>query len=445
MKNIFRKKKGASISLLALGMVISFSLVTTAQMVGAREANINWRQFAGETIYATMCVHHFTTALKKEIGKFEALTGIRVVLNELPEEEFYKKVTIELSSGKPSFDVFMLNQGFVAQYVGGGWVQALDDYLQNPVLTDKDWYDLNDFPDAALDKPLYKDKLYGIPISVEPQILFYRTDLFKEKGLSAPETMTEFYNAAVKLRNLPDVAGVVLRLMRGTGSCWPWLGFVSAYRGYWIDKKGNVGLTLPQTIAATKMYIKIIKDGGPEKALNYGWYECLASFQQGKAAMVADANSWEVPFQDSGKSAVVGKVGCVPLPAGPDGYRQAAGGSSWMLGIPVASPRKDEAWLFTQWATSKDIALRIAINSGNIGRDSIWTNKEFVQTYPYVDWITASRDTTLKYGSTYYLPEVIKFGAAADAIDIALENIYAGSPAEKELEKAQQTTVELLK
>jgi multiple sugar transport system substrate-binding protein len=275
-------------------------------------------------------------------------------------------------------------------------------------------------------------------------VLFYRTDLFKEAGLTAPETMDQMYDAAVKLRT-PDVAGIVLRLKRGTGSCWPWGGFVADYKGYWLDKKGNVGLTSPEVLAATEMYMKLLKDGGPEKAVNYGWYECLLAFQQGKTAMVADANSWEAAFQDPSKSAVAGKVGVVPLPVAVEGYRQTAGGSSWMLGIPEGSNNKEAAWLFTQWATSKSLALKIALSSGNIARSSIWTNDEFVKTYPYPDWIKASKDTIENYISDYYLPEVVKFGAIADELDIALEEIYMGAPMKETLEKVQAKTVEILK
>lgn len=426
-------------------IMLLVSLLVVSGVLYAAEGNINWKQFEGKTINATMCVHHFTEALEKEIGEFEALTGIKVEIAKYTEEEFYNKVTIELASGKPTFDVFMLNQGFVAQYVGGGWVAPLNDYLDDPNLTDAAWYDLEDFPPAALDKPEYEGKLYGIPISVEPQILFYRTDLFQDSGLIPPDTMDQMYDAAVKLRNLPeDLAGIVLRLMRGTGSCWPWGGFVANYKGYWVDKEGNVGLTLPETIAATEMYIKLLKDGGPEKAVNYGWYECLLAFQQGKAAMVADANSWEVGFQDPSKSTVAGKVGAVPMPSAVEGYRQAAGGSSWMIGIPFASANKEIAWLFTQWATSKDIALKIALGSGNIARSSIWESDEFIKTYPYDDWIKASKDTINKYISDYYLPEEIKFGAIADEIDVALEEIYGGAPIKETLEKVQTKTIEIL-
>ncbi len=398
-----------------------------------------------ELVYHTP-VHHFTTALKEKIPEFEAETGIKVTVNELPEEEFYKKTTIELSSGSPSFDIFLLNQGFVGQYVEGGWVEPIMPYVNDPELTDKAAYDLEDYPQAALARPTYMDKLWAIPASVEPQIMFYRKDVLQQGGLSLPKTMDTLYEAAVKIKKADaGIAGIINRLRRGAGSYWPWLGFVSNYKGTWVDENNNVGLTDPKTMQATEMYIKLLKDAGPETALNYGWYECLTGFQQGKAAFLMDANSWMAAFQDEEKSAVAGKVGASVMPASPSGYIQAAGGASWMMAIPSQTAKKKAAWNFISWATSKEVALHVAINGGDIARNSTWSEPEFKDAYPFPDWIKASQDTTNKYNSTYFLPYHPKMGAMGEIVDVTLQEIYIGNPLEEQLAKAEKETMELLK
>lgn len=400
---------------------------------------------SAQSITVFMAVHHYTTGLKDMIPDFEKATGIKVTLNELPEEEFFKKTTIELSSGKPSFDVFFLNQGFVPQYAEGGWLEPLQKYIDDPTLTDKAAYDFADYPAAALVRPTFKGNLVGIPASVEPQIMFYRKDILQQQGMPVPKTMDELYQTAVKIKaNVPGMAGIALRLRRGAGSYWPWLGVVSDFKGQWVDKDGKVYLSSPETIAATEMYIKLIKDGGPDAPLNYGWYECLTSFQQGKSAFLLDANSWIAAFQDPSKSQVVGKVGAAPIPAGPGGYVQAAGGSSWMLGIPSQSGNKKLAWKFISWASSKPVTLHIAIKGGDITRSSTWVDPSFVKVYPFPDWIDASSTTTSKYNDTYYLPSTTKLSAMGEIIDVALQNIFIGKSAGDELKSAQQQTEDLL-
>lgn len=411
----------------------------------AMPSNINWKQFKGQTLVVSVCVHNVNNGIKPKLAVFEKLTGAKVIFNELPEEEFYKKTTIELSSGKPSFDVFMLNQGSVAQYVEAKWLEPLKKYLENPKLTDKKWFTIEDYSAAALKRPTYKGILYGIPITVDPQIMFYRKDLLEAAGLPVPATLDELYETAGKIAKAnPGVAGIINRLRRGAGSYWPWLGMVSAYQGQWVDENNKVHLTDPETVAATKMYINLLKDCGPEAALNFGWYECLAGFQQGKAAFLMDANSWIANFQDPKTSKVAGKVGCAVMPAGPNGYVQAAGGASWMLAIPNKSAEKNLAWAFIQWVT-KDQALEIALSSGNVARKSIWTNPAFTKAFPYPDWIKASSETTAKYNDTYYLASITKLNAIGEIIDIALEQIYMGTPAEEVLAKAQKETEDILK
>jgi len=333
----------------------------------------------------------------------------------------------------------------VPQYAEAGWLEPLQQYIDDSSLTDKSSYDFADYPPASLVRPTFKGTLYGIPASVEPQIMFYRKDILAQQGIAVPATMNDLYKAVVKIkRNVPGMAGIALRLRRGAGSYWPWLGVTSAYRGQWVDANDKVYLTSPQTKAATDMYLKLIKDGGPDAPLNYGWYECLTSFQQGKSAFLMDANSWEAAFQDTSKSSVAGKVGAAHIPAGPDGYVQAAGGSSWMLGIPSQSQNKEAAWKFIAWASSKPVTVHVAINGGDITRISTWTNPDFMKAYPYPDWINASSSTTLKYNSTYYLPATTKLSAMAEIIDVALQNIFIGKNLNSELESAQKQTEDVL-
>ena len=41
----------------------------------------------------------------------------------------------------------------------------------------------------------------GLPIDIEPQILFYRRDLFEQHGIAVPRTWAEFEQAAALTRN----------------------------------------------------------------------------------------------------------------------------------------------------------------------------------------------------------------------------------------------------
>jgi multiple sugar transport system substrate-binding protein len=80
-----------------------------AGLSGARPAAaqtaVNWKKFAGTTIEVNLIKSPRGDTLQKYEKEFEELTGIKVNSEQTPEQQQRQKTTIELSSGKPSFDV----------------------------------------------------------------------------------------------------------------------------------------------------------------------------------------------------------------------------------------------------------------------------------------------------------------------------------------------------
>jgi len=390
-----------------------------------------------------MNVHPCTDALKPILPDFEKLTGAKVTMEEVSWGELVKKLPIELSSGRPSFDVFMLNHCYPLEYARAGWVAPLDKYLNDPTLTDASWYDFADYPFGSYALQMVDGKLYGIPIANDNQILFYRKDIFADHGIEVPYTMDEMYDAGVAIKT-DDMAGIAIRMKRGTGASWTWNGYVLDYGGMWIDPNNRVFLNSPQTVAGTEMYIKQAQDAGPEGALSYGWYECYNSFMQGKAAMLPDASIFVGAFSDPEQSAVVGKVGFAELPASPSGHRQPNAGNAWALAVPADAPNDKAGWLFVQWATSKKRSLEEVSISGAACRNSVWDSEELRQMFPE-EWINVAHGQMVKYGATYWFPEVKGISKAMDIVDVAMQQIYTGEyTAQEALDRAHEETEKLL-
>ena len=428
-----------------IGSITLFFLLIlgAAWSTGKQEAATGAAAKPPSTLNILFCTHHFTEAVKANLSDFEAKEGVKVNIQDLEEGEYFKKVLIELSSGNPFFDALMLNDSYVVTYAEGGWIEPLTSYVQDPKLTDPNAYRFSDFPEGSLVLMRNKGVLYGIPVAVEPQVLFYRTDLLAQKGLEVPKTMDQLYETAKKLKT-DDVAGMALRLIRGQGSWWPWSGIMADYKATWVDENGKPHLDEPAAIEATKMYTKINKDAGPAGVMNYGWYEVENSFAAGKTAMILDANSFMQMFEDPQKSQIAGKVGVAPIPAVND-FRACAGGPSWGVAMAKQSKNKDAAWRFLQWATSPAIALKVAIGSGTIARDSIWSDPKFVAKYPFPDWVKASRESNAKYSVSYLFPRVPQFAQLVDIVDLALQEAYKGDqPVEAVMKTAQQKTVDAL-
>ena len=63
-----------------------------------KTAKIDWQQFKGTTLTIAMNKHPFTESLLPLIPQFEKLTGMKTKYLILPEEEYFNKIEVDLSS-----------------------------------------------------------------------------------------------------------------------------------------------------------------------------------------------------------------------------------------------------------------------------------------------------------------------------------------------------------
>jgi len=68
-----------------------------------RQAKIDWRQAAGQSLTIGLNKHPFTESLLPLIPQFRALTGIAVEYLILPEAEYFTKLVADLSQQRGEF------------------------------------------------------------------------------------------------------------------------------------------------------------------------------------------------------------------------------------------------------------------------------------------------------------------------------------------------------
>ncbi len=352
----------------------------------AAAGSFDWMKYKGTQIRLLANAHPWTDSIKPQLGDFEKLTGIKVVEEDLPETQFRQKMTTELSQGTGNLDVMMSapNQEGL-KYAKAGWYQPLGDYTKNTSLTSPD-FDFNDFAPATIQIETIENKLIGIPVQLESEILFYRKDLFDQKGLKPPTTFDELTTTAKALHNPSGgLFGIGLR-GQGAAATSQFSTFLYNYGGDWLDKNGAPAINSEQAMGAYKYYADLIRQFGPPGSENNGWPELVALFQQGKLAMYCDASVFKVNLEDSTKSQVVGKVGYAVMPKGP--VAQDPASYVWGVSIPAMSKNKEAAWYFIQWATSKQQGLNLLKKGVPAARMSPWkdasytssSNKEFDET-----------------------------------------------------------------
>ena len=68
-------------------------------------AEVNWKKYAGTKLEVILAKGPRGDNFQKNIKEFTDLTGIQVESEQIPEQQQRQKAVIELTSGKPSFDV----------------------------------------------------------------------------------------------------------------------------------------------------------------------------------------------------------------------------------------------------------------------------------------------------------------------------------------------------
>ena len=74
------------------------------EKVGAQTA-FDWKQFKGSKIEVNFAKSPRPDVLQAHQKEFEEMTGIKVGFEQVPEQQQRPKVALELSAGRPSFDV----------------------------------------------------------------------------------------------------------------------------------------------------------------------------------------------------------------------------------------------------------------------------------------------------------------------------------------------------
>jgi ABC-type glycerol-3-phosphate transport system substrate-binding protein len=130
----------------------------------------------------------------------------------------------------------------------------------------------------------------------------------------------------------------------------------------------------------------------------------------------------------------------MPLPKTDKG--SMTGHWMWGLGIPANSEHKEAAWYFIQWATSKQVDPRISTKTGGATRLSTWDDPIYSQTLnpEYVTAVQTAMKTSRPTGVFFEGWKEIGM-MVVDAV----QEIYAGKPADQACAELQEKALKVVK
>ena len=285
--------------------------------------DFDWKNYEGTTLNVMFNEHNYSKAVIEKIPEFEELTGIKVKYSSTPESNYFDKLNTSLSSRSGTPDVYMTGAYQVWEYAPAGYMEPLENYINDPAKTAPD-YNFDDFIPAVVDGlkwdlvPGHKvgeGSQWALPMGWELNNLAYNKAVFEEKGMTVPTTTDELLETAKALKefNGSGSYGIAVRGTREWATIHPgYLSLFSTWGGQYFaieDGKLVCKLDSEEAIAMTDYWVNMIKEAGAPQWTNYTWYEASADLGAGKAAMLFDATSagyfqnFEGASQESGNIA----------------------------------------------------------------------------------------------------------------------------------------------
>ncbi len=409
---------------------------TAAFGVRPASAAVDWKKHAGTTLEVNLVKSPRSETLLKYIKEFEELTGIKVNAEATPEQQQRQKVVIELSSGRPSFDVVHLSYHVQKrQFEKGKWLADISGFLKDPTLTDPSLVE-SDFAEAGMQFAKDSDGvLRSLPFSVDYWILYWNKELFEAKGLKYPQTFDELVAAAEAITDpSTNTYGFVARGLKNANTP-VWTSLMLGYGAAPIVN-GKIDTTTREAVEAAKLYQRLMTKSAPPGVSGFNWAEAQSAFLQGKIGMWFDGVGFAPPIENPEKSRVVGKAGYGVMPKGP--AQQAAGTFGDGLGVVEASTKKEAAYLFCQWAISHEMGARLLqAGAGVPFRQSILEDAKVREGVKMpAEWL----DAVVGSGkvSKLALPVIIPVTEFRDIYGVGLTNMIGGADPETELKKATE-------
>lgn len=385
--------------------------------------------YAGTSIRVILASHDWTDAIESRLAEFEEATGIKIEFEVYPEDQLSTKLNVELASGGKYIDVFMCRPlQEVQQFIQNGYLADV-----SSLMSDADFQG-DDFITAAADS--YKQSgatdgvYYGVPLVTERQVLYYRKDLLENAGIAVPTNLDELAAAAAQLHD-PD-NGVVGFVGRGLANAavTQFSAYLYAFGADFYDfTTGEATINTDEAVEAFTYYGDLLRESGPDGALNMHWQQAAQIYSTGGAAFCTDADSiWQSfcgPETDVYENA---------------GFAVSPNNStwnicSWGLGVSAGSEHKDAAMEFVKWAAGVEMTKYIQSSGISSARNSAWNDPECTKSYPE-ELLAAIQKGNEIATKSYDRPLTTSVSAARDVIGSVITTAIEGGDVKAAADKA---------
>lgn len=342
--------------------------------------------------------------------------GIRVEVQQVPWNAAHEKLLTAFASGGLP-DICQLGNTWIPEFAQLGALVPLQAHVDASRVVDR-----RDYFDGIWNTNLVDGQLVGVPWYVDTRLLFYRKDLLRAAGVTAPpRTWDEFRAAlaAVKRSVGPDRHAILVllnefetQLSLGLQGSDPLLR----------DDNGRGNFSAPGFRAALALYAELFDRGWAppvsETQVSNMWEE----FFKGRFAFYV-SGPWNIrEFRKVAPEALKDQWGTMPLP-GPRGPGAGiAGGTSLVLfrQRDGSAARRAAAWKLVEYLSRPEVQVRFYGLIGDLPpRRSAWADpalRDDPLAAAFADQLERVRPT----------PQVLEWERIVQEMRLATERVVRG-------------------
>ena len=376
-------------------------------------------------------------------GMAQEALGVPVEWVEFPYSTLYEKLVQVGQSKGPDFDLYMMDDPWVPQFAGGGYIRNMTEmgYKPGPGIIEKTldlgWWPPKTGPRVPGIASNAEPQLYILPIIGDCQIFFYRKDLLEAAGIKPPETWDDIINIGEKLAKPAEGFYLLAcRGLRGNDIVTEWFPYLYSFGGDIFDDRWNVTFNQQPGIDALQLFVDLLKWEPPDVA-NYGADEQGQLYLQGNCVVNIEWTGWISQAENPEKSKVVGKTGWT-IP--PKKVRHASEIGNWVMGIAAGSENPEGALKFLDWFLQDDVQTELAKRKGIPVKRAPYQDKDLQAKFPWLPTVMNALDNTV------WRPRTPDWAKVEDTLGLHLNLAITKQEGVKEaLDKAAQEATDFLK
>ncbi|MFW9263041.1 ABC transporter substrate-binding protein [Nostoc sp. CALU 546] len=280
-------------------------------------------RFDGVTVNVITHDEAIYTGTKRHIAEFESMTGAKINLTGIPFKNLYTTLQKNWSGNNSKYDMAVILPQWLIDFINAGYLEDLTARVNTD--TGLQWSDIA--PIFRNVSATYKGRIYSIPLDGDFHMVYYRTDLLKEAGLTPPATWDEYLAIAKRFHGKdlngdgkPDYGSCISKRANENSTSMlisiatPFLQSQGTAQGAFFDPDTMKPLVNNPAFAKALDIYKQTMDYGIPQDQNLGGSKARELFITGRCAMTIDWGDVGPLAIDLSVSKVMDKVGAVITP-----------------------------------------------------------------------------------------------------------------------------------